>query len=80
MIVKVKLFSYLHDYVPASDKRIGADQWNLPEGATVAQTVEMLNLPQEEPYVFLINNRFADRERVLEEGDTLHIIPPVCGG
>jgi molybdopterin converting factor small subunit len=80
MIITVKIFSYLNQYIPSSDKRVGGDQWNFAEGTTIAQTLTILNLPEEEPYIFLINNRYAGRERVLEEGDTLHIIPPVCGG
>ena len=80
MIIRVKVFSYLCDYLPSSGKRLNGDKWNVPEGTTVGRTVEILNLPEKEPYIFLINNRYADRERILEEGDTLHIIPPVCGG
>lgn len=80
MLVEVKIFASLRHHVPVSDKRLEGDKWNIPEGATVAQVMEMLNLPEEEAKIMLINGRSADRERVLSEGDVLHIFPPMCGG
>ena len=80
MIVEVKAFSFLEDYLPDSDRRRNNGRWDLPDGFTVDQTLEMLHLPQGEPLVLLVNDRLARRESVLKDGDTLHIIPTVCGG
>jgi molybdopterin converting factor small subunit len=57
----------------------------IPEGATVAQLIEVLGarvlpgvqLP--EPMI-AVNRRYADRATVLRAGDEVAVIPPVAGG
>jgi molybdopterin converting factor small subunit len=80
MIIKVKLFSTLRHHVPNSDRRLDGDEWDVTEGATVAQVLEMLNLPEKEATILLINGRKADRDKTLNEGDVLHVFPPMAGG
>ena len=52
----------------------------MPEGATVRQVLEMLNIPEKETKMLLINGRHADKERVLDEGDVFHVFPIMAGG
>ena len=80
MIIETKIFSSLRHYLPDSDKRLEGDRWEVTEGASVAQVLKMLNLPDEEAKIILINGRHAARERILNEGDVLHVFPPMCGG
>lgn len=80
MIIQVKLFATLRHYVPNSDRHLDRDKWDIKEGATVAQVLEMLNLPEKEATKLLVNGRNADREKILNEGDVLHVFPPIAGG
>ena len=80
MIVEIKPFSFLREYIPVSHMRINGDRWDLQQGTTVGQALKMLNLPDGEPFILLLNDRLTNRDRVLEEGDILQIIPTVCGG
>jgi molybdopterin converting factor small subunit len=80
MIIQVKIFSTLKHHVPHSDKRLDEDKWEVTEGATVSQVLDMLSLPEEEAKIFLVNGRNADRDRALTEGDVLHVFPLMAGG
>ncbi|HUT84288.1 MAG TPA: MoaD/ThiS family protein [Thermodesulfobacteriota bacterium] len=80
MIVEVKIFASLRRYIPYSDERVEGDKWDVVERTTVGQLLEMLNLPEEEANLLLVNGRRADRGRILQQGDVLHVFPPMCGG
>lgn len=80
MIVEVKVFASLRHYIPASDNRLEDNKWNISEGASVGQVLEMLNIPEEEARIFLINGRKVEKTKVLSEGDLLHIFPQMAGG
>ena len=80
MIIEVKLFSTLRHYLPNSHNRVSGDKWDITEGGTVAEVLEMLNIPFEEARVILKNGRKADMETVLNDGDVLHVFPPMVGG
>jgi sulfur carrier protein ThiS len=80
MIIEVKIFSSLSHYIPNSDRCLNGDKWDISEGATVAQVLEMLNLPEEEALILIINGHHVDRDRVLNEGDVLHVMPQIAGG
>lgn len=80
LIIEAKVFATLRHFLPDSDRRLEGDKWDISEGATVAQALEMLNLPEKEATIFLVNGRSADREKILNEGDVLHIFPPIAGG
>ena len=80
MIIEAKIFSTLRHYLPNSPKHLDGDKWDIPEGATVAQVLDLLNLPEKEATILLLNGRNADRDRVLNEGDVLHVFGPMAGG
>ena len=80
MIIEIKIFSFLLDDTTVSENRLEGDQWNIPDGANVAHVLKMLNLADEQKKTFLVNGRHADEETVLNEGDVLHIYPPITGG
>ncbi len=79
-----KLFATLQDYLPPEAKMTNALVLEIAEAPTVAQIVERFNLPQKLVHLVLIDGSFippAERiGRVLREGETLAIWPPVAGG
>ena len=82
--ITFKLFATLQDYLPAEAKKTNALTLDLADGTTVAQVVERFALPLKLVHLVLIDGTFvppADRAgRVLKEGETLAIWPPVAGG
>ena len=81
MRVMVQLFALMRE-------KAGTDTVHLeiPEGASVAQALEVLQNqhPVLQPYLtrvrLSLRMNFVDAETILCEGDELAIIPPVSGG
>lgn len=84
MRITFKLFATLQDYLPADAKKTNAMPLELPEGATVAEVVARFALPQKLVHLVVIDGHFVPRDqrqgRVLKDGETLAIWPPVAGG
>jgi len=80
MIIEAKIFSTLRHYLPNSPHHLEGAKWDMPEGATVAQVLKILNIPENETKILLINGRNADKERVLNDGDVFHVFPLMAGG
>jgi hypothetical protein len=47
MRITVHIYAYLRYYLPAGEKSVLQKEWEMPEGATIKQALEKLNLPQE---------------------------------
>lgn len=79
MQVEVALFAHLAGFQP--DGRAGRDArvFDVAEGATIGDVIEMLSLP-DEPRVLFVNSKRATEATVLSEGDRLAIFPPIAGG
>jgi MoaE-MoaD fusion protein len=76
MQVKVRLFAGLRERAGT-----GARELELPPGATVAAVWPRLDLGQEPAgLLYALNQRYADRDTELAEGDEVALIPPVSGG
>ncbi len=76
MRVTVRLFAILRE-------RAGRDrlELDLPEGARVADAIEAVDeLAGGLSLVLAVNREYAARDRRLEPGDELALIPPVSGG
>jgi sulfur carrier protein ThiS len=84
MKVTFKLFATLQDYLPPEGKKTNALTLELEEGTSVQQIIERFALPEKLVHLVLIDGSFvppAQRDsRILVEGDTLAIWPPVAGG
>ncbi len=82
--ITFKLFATLQDYLPAEAKKTNALTLDLDDGTSVAQLVERFALPLKLVHLVLIDGNFvppAERAgRVLKDGETLAIWPPVAGG
>lgn len=77
MQVTVELQAYLEQYSPNGQPVF---QHTLPEGATVQTLVSRLNVPEELASVIVLNDRSADFDDPLSEGDRVTLIPPLAGG
>ncbi len=83
MRITVKLFATLSRYLPAGTERNVAEI-EVPDGATVADVIERLRLPEEEVHMTLLDGRFVAPEKraatAVAPGQTLAVWPPVAGG
>jgi molybdopterin converting factor subunit 1 len=81
MGITVKLFALMRE-------KAGTDtvSLELPEGATIAETLEVLRhqYPVLGPYLtnarLCLQMEFVEAETILQAGDELALIPPVSGG
>lgn len=74
MKITVKLFATLRDYGPE------IQVLNVPEGSTIEEVVESLDLPEDIPLLRIVNGVHGGPEKTLEDGDVLALFPPVGGG
>jgi len=77
--VQVRLFANLAEYGPPA-ARGGAGRVELPEGATVADLLARLGIPDEGPRLLLVNGRDAEAGVTLHAGDVVDVLPPLVGG
>ncbi|HTY03456.1 MAG TPA: MoaD/ThiS family protein [Rhodocyclaceae bacterium] len=84
MRVTFKLFAMLQDYLPAEARVNNALRLDVAEGTTIAKLIEQFGLPMKSCHLVLVDGLFippAERAgRVLKEGETLAIWPPIAGG
>jgi len=79
--VYVKVWGMLRQHHPGPN-RSDPIELALPDGATVEDLRQALNMPMElvnRAIAFLAEGR-ASPEHVLKDGDLLHLAPPVSGG
>jgi len=77
MRVTVELQAYLEQYSPDGQ---AVFEYTLPDGATVQTLVRQLSVPEEMASVIVINDRSADFDDPLQDGDRVILIPPLAGG
>ncbi len=81
MKIRVQIYSYLRQYLPATGAHLPDEQWEVAAGTTIAEIVQTLNLPHNLKILTVVNDAVChDRGRVLEEGDSLMLLPQVAGG
>ncbi len=74
MKVEVKLSATLRK------DRYGRQTIDLPDGSTVADLLQQLNVTTKEVAVVAVNTRHAAQDRPLKAGDEIAIYPLVAGG
>lgn len=52
----------------------------VPVGTVLSDAFSLLEIPPELPIVFFVNGRIAQRDRVLEKGDSVVFFSPMEGG
>ncbi len=77
MRVTVELQAYLEQYSPDGQAVL---EYTLPDGATVQTLVRQLSVPEEMASVIVLNDRSADFDDPLQDGDRVILIPPLAGG
>ena len=79
MKIEARLFATLATYLPdESDGRSATLE--VPDGGTVADVVRSLGIPDDMPFVTMINGRDAALDGALADGDVLSLFPPLAGG
>ncbi len=77
--VKVKPFATLRRHFP--DVEIGGGVTvELPDGATIEQLLQKLDLPRAHVKVIFVNGTVQSRDHTLSDGDEIGVFPPVGGG
>ena len=77
MRVTVELQAYLEQYSPSGQ---AVFEYTLPDGAAVQTLINELKLPDEMAGVIVLNDRNADFDDPLHDGDRVTLIPPLAGG
>ena len=77
VIVKVSLHGDVHRY--RRGRKDPFDQ-ELPDGATVQQLVDALEIDPAMTLTFGVNGEMATREQPLKAGDSVMILTPMEGG
>ncbi len=77
MRIKVQLFGYVREQAGKSVVEVAVS-----DKPTLNEVVEVLQgmIPVKEGLRFAINTEYAELHRVVKEGDTVSVIPPVQGG
>lgn len=84
MRVCVRLFASLRDRIP--DAARGQAELTLPDGTSLQELIERLEIPAVQAQMVLVNGEQAPRKEearrdvTLAEGDTVSIFPPLAGG
>jgi molybdopterin converting factor small subunit len=80
MRIELKLFASLRQKLPPGSPR-GRCELDLPEGSTLSDLLERMDIPRASAQMVLINGD-QDRNfaRVLAADDVVSIFPPVAGG
>lgn len=83
MKIAVRLVAYVGDAIPNIDES-GEGNIELPEDATVADALAVLDVAAAEMYMTLVNETVirpsVQGETVLSDGDELTVFPPIKGG
>ncbi len=84
MRVNLRLFASLRDRLPGSDR--GRATLTLEEGASLQDLIDLLEIPDKQAQMVLVNGEQAPRPvhvrsaLLLKEEDTIAIFPPLAGG
>lgn len=78
MEVELRLFATLRDRLPKENR--GVDKVQLPEGSTVNDLIDRLQISQAEAAVIMVNGKKTSPDTSLTDGDRLSIFPPIGGG
>lgn len=79
MNIGVRLFSFLCKWVGKDENRYFFTM-EIGEGATCADLLSVLHIPQDLPKVIFVNGMVKEEKYLLQEGDVVSILPPMEGG
>ncbi len=79
MEIEVRLYAEMRRYSPGHTQGY-SDRLRIRPGATVAEAMDTLGIPEDLPAVIFVNGGSAERNTVLKAEDVLVVISPVQGG
>ena len=79
MTVEIRLFATFRDFLPPGSNTFSFKKV-LKEETTIEEVLRELRLPEDTPKIIILNGVHADAGRVLRDGDTLSLFPPIGGG
>ncbi len=79
MKVEARLFATLAAYLPEEGDGRSATL-ELADGSTVQDVVRSLRIPDDMPFLAMLNGRDAALDQPLADGDVLSLFPPLAGG
>ena len=74
MTITVKTFATLRTLFPP------VDSFPVNPGQTVLDVMNQMKIPPEKVTIIFINNKHAEEETILMDGDVLGLFPPIGGG
>lgn len=80
MRIRVKLFATLARYAPVTGLPGMPFELELQADATLAELVQVLNLPDDMVKVMFVNGVIQEQDWKLNPGDEVGFFPPVGGG
>ena len=79
MKIEVRLFATLAGYLPDEGDGQSATL-ELADGSRVRDVVRSLRIPEDMPFLTMVNGRDAALDQTLADGDVLSLFPPLAGG
>jgi molybdopterin converting factor small subunit len=77
--VRLRLFATLAQYLPSDADGDGVTL-RVSDGATLADVIGPLRIPEGEAYLTVVNGDNAGPGRLLADGDEVTLFPPLSGG
>jgi molybdopterin converting factor small subunit len=77
--VEVRLFATLGAFLPEGTEGDGM-VLTVPEGSTLGEIVRGFRIPPGLAFMTVVNGHETDPERVLVDGDSIAMFPPLAGG
>lgn len=79
MKIEIRLFASLARFMP--DKNIKKPcAIEIMEGTTIMDVLKSMEVPEDDVKLIFLNGIHATGDRVLKDGDTLGVFPPLGGG
>lgn len=79
--IQLKVWGRLKQYLSAPRDLMEKEKWEIKEGTTIGDILKALNIPEDLGIVPIVNgSNCFDKERVLKDGDIIHLYPLISGG
>ncbi len=79
MKIEVRLFATLAAYLPDEGDGQSATL-EFADGSRVRDVVRSLRIPEDMPFLTMVNGRDTALDQPLADGDILSLFPPLAGG
>jgi sulfur carrier protein ThiS len=81
MIIRLTVHAPLLQYLAVNRDRVTDSEWEVAEGTTAGEVLKRLNFPDDSEVGLVLNDVFClDGNRVMQDGDSLFVVPFITGG